>query len=125
MSIKYKIVKSKPGLINKVQYMSRPVNRGVIDFDKLSNKISKMSTFSRADVRGVFTLLEELIPDYLQDGYSVKLDGVGIFSTSFKCEQKDSPDEVNSKSIKEVRINFRADSKMKKDIRKASFEKTI
>jgi predicted histone-like DNA-binding protein len=122
--IKYKVIaKSEPGVKGggKLRYCAAPSNRTLIEFEDVSREISKVSSFSRGDIHGVLSSFVELIIDHIQLGASVRLGDLGIFSISISSDMKDSPEEVNSDCIRELRLNFRPSVEIKDELKRVSF----
>ncbi len=55
-------------------------------------------------------------------GISVKIDGFGTFSPSFDTVSEQELDKVSSDNIKRVKINFRPDVELQKEVQNAKFE---
>jgi hypothetical protein len=71
----------------------------------------------------VLTGLSDLMAELLIKGQSVQFDEIGIFSTALISELKDTPEEVKENTISGVRIHFRADKNLKKQLSITSFKK--
>ena len=74
------------------------------------------STVSRGDVSLVLNGLTDLMLELLEDNHSVRLDGLGIFSLSFKSEVADSPDQITYTSVKDIRLQFLPDKSIKQEL---------
>ncbi len=126
MTIKYKVVKkSEIGVIGggNVKYYAAATGRKMADTREICQMLAARSTVNTPDVIAVITGLSELIPELLLDGRSVYLQDIGIFSTTLVTKAEETPDEVNASSIAGLRIKFRADILMKKQMRNCSFKK--
>jgi predicted histone-like DNA-binding protein len=126
MAIKYNVAQRaeagvKGGGIPK--YYAVASKRELADFRKLAKMIEGRSTVSSADVIAVLYNLAYVIPEFIKDGRSVKLDGVGIISGTLVAEGKDTPGEVTSRSIKGIKLHFLPDVEMKKNLKDCEFEK--
>jgi hypothetical protein len=66
--------------------------------------------------------LADKIPEYLLDNKSVELGDLGIISLhlSSRCEAKE--EDVNKRSIKEVKVQYRANKRIKDRLKRAKFE---
>ena len=75
---------------------------------EVANCLSQISTVSRADVYAVLTDLAGVLADYMAQGRSVKVDGLGTFY--YTCTSNgngaDSADKVNASQITGVRVRF-------------------
>jgi len=125
MPVKYTIRTKKPGLVKDGNPKYYPVltDRRTTDLRRLSKLISQRSTLHPADIVGVIQSMIELIPELLQDGYTVKLDGFGTFNLHASGTGKANPEEVTSKDITGVKMSFLADKHIKKQLYKTKFVK--
>lgn len=76
--------------------------------DEVADRLAKISTVSRADVRAVLSELGGVMGDLMKEGRSVKLDGVGSFryTADTKKQGVDTADEVSAKQINGIRVRF-------------------
>jgi predicted histone-like DNA-binding protein len=126
MPIAYKIAskKSRDKAGNYVvKYCAVPTKRDLIGFRELARQISHRTTFSEADIHGALEAMQEAILDYIQEGNSVRLGDLGIFSASLGSDMKEKPEEVNIKAIKEARLVFRSSVFIKREMKKCKFVK--
>ncbi|MFA5326701.1 MAG: HU family DNA-binding protein [Prolixibacteraceae bacterium] len=126
MTIKYKVVKkTQVGVIGggTVKYHAAATGRKMVKTRDISRMLAARSTLSSADVKAVLTGLAELLPELLLDGSSIHFEDIGIFSTTLVTKAKDAPNEVNESSIDGLRIKFRADNWMKRQMRDGSFKR--
>ncbi|MGK7390255.1 MAG: HU family DNA-binding protein [Candidatus Cyclobacteriaceae bacterium M2_1C_046] len=126
MPIPYKAVIKRPGGIGsetKPKYYPTVTKTNMLELNELCDIISERATFNRAVIYGVAELLANMIPELLQQGHSIKFGNLGIFSLSIKGEGQDSPRDVNVRTIKEVKINFRPSTAVKAKLRLAEFRK--
>jgi predicted histone-like DNA-binding protein len=125
MAIKYR-VKTKQDTIGKREtpkYYAVPVRRGIVNLNTLSAEVASHSSMSKADVYGVIIGLIPVIEEYLHNGYAVKLDDLGIFTLSASSEGYDSPEECTPHCVSAKKICFRADAKLKRNLRAVKFER--
>jgi predicted histone-like DNA-binding protein len=85
---------------------------------EMARQLAKESTLSEADIYAVIFGLNNLIPDKLMDGYTVKLDGFGSFRLHAKVETSNDPSEIDVRSIKELRISFKPDNEIKRNLKR-------
>lgn len=124
MPIKFKVVKrSQAGIKGggSTKYQAVATGREIIDTYELARDISVRCTLRTSDVWGVLVALSELIPEKLLNGHSVQLQHIGILSTSLDFPLNDNPDEINEYTIKGLRVQFRADKRLKKQLKDYSF----
>lgn len=75
---------------------------------EVSDRLSQISTVSRADVYAVLMDLAGVLADYMAQGRSVKIDGLGTFYYTITASGNgvDSADKVNASQITGVRVRF-------------------
>lgn len=76
--------------------------------DEVADRLSKISTVSRADTYAVLKDLGGVLGDIIASGRTVKLDGLGTFYYTANTAKQgvESADEVSAKQITGVRIRF-------------------
>ena len=77
---------------------------------------SMYSGLNASTVQGVITFLEEIMAEYLANGYNVKLGNIGTFSATLSSRQVKSKEEIRSQSIHFDNVHFRAAKELKKEI---------
>lgn len=94
--------------INGLWYpMSVTVGKPV-STDEVADRLAQISTVSRADTYAVLKDLAGVLADYMAQGRTVKIEGLGTFyytSTAAKQGVKDEK-EVNASLITGVRVRF-------------------
>ena len=73
------------------------------------------SIFTPDVVVGVIQRFSQCIEELLQEGYKVKLDGLGTFYLSASTSGEENEEDFNVGNIKSVRIRFLADRSKKYD----------
>lgn len=125
MSINYKkvkqIIKDQNGNEKEIYY-ARACQRQRVKLDKLAERIASYCTLSSVDVKSVLIALTDTIPDYLLDNKSVELGDLGTISLHFTSESTESEDEVTWRSIKDMRVQFRAGKRIKKQLKQVNFK---
>lgn len=76
--------------------------------NEVAARLSQISTVSRADTYAVLKDLGLVLGDYMAQGRTVKLEGVGTFYFTANATKQgvDSADEVSAKQITGVRVRF-------------------
>lgn len=126
MSIEFKVLPMiNPNLKSdqKPKYYPRICNTKKITLEKMCKDISKNSSLNELTIKHVLLALEYQIADYLKEGYSVNLPGIGIIYPSISGEPSDSPENVTPDKIKKANINFRPAKGLKQAIRQVRFKK--
>lgn len=81
--------------------------------DEVAARLAEISTVSPADTYAVLKALGGVLGDYMANGRTVKLEGIGTFY--YTCQANgngvDTEEEVNATLIKSVRVRFIPESK--------------
>lgn len=101
----YKKTKMK---VNGKWYPKSVLVMSSVTTEQVAKRIAAESTVSPADVRAVLTALGGVMGDYMSQGRSVKLDGIGSFYFTAVTTKNgvDKPEEVNATLIRGVRVRF-------------------
>lgn len=91
------------------------VCEGVVKLSHLAAEISKQTSFTTADVKGLVAALTDAIAYHTAQGRSVSIDGLGSFRASLaldsdKTEEADSETFRNKRSVHVGGVRFRAAS---------------
>ena len=78
-----------------------------LDLERLAQDIEALSSMSAEDVVHVGKAIVRQIRQTLTDGNNVRLDGFGIFHTTFKCRATDAAKDCTVKNIEKVNIRFK------------------
>ena len=94
--------------VNGKWYAKSVLVMSSITTEQVAKRIAAESTVSPADVRAVLTALGGVMGDYMSQGRSVKLDGIGSFYFTAVTTKNgvDKPEEVNATLIRGVRVRF-------------------
>ena len=78
-----------------------------IDTKKIAQRLAQISTVSLADVVAVLAELPGVMADYLAQGKSVKLDGLGNFRYVLDTDGVENRDDFDfQKQVKAIRVRF-------------------
>ena len=101
----YKKMKMK---VNGKWYPKSVLVGSAITTEQVAKRLAAESTVSPADVRAVLTALGGVMGDYMAQGRSVKLDGIGsfYFTASTNKNGVATEKEVTAKLINGVRVRF-------------------
>lgn len=100
--------RKKQQKVNGLWYpMSVTVGKPV-STDEIADRLAKISTVSRADTYAVLKELGGVMGDYMSQGRTVKLDGLGTFYYTANASKKgvESPEKVDATLITGVRVRF-------------------
>ena len=105
------------------------VNRtGVLSTRGLANHMIEHGMTNKSEVLSMLAKLSECIPELVAQGYSVKLDGIGIFYpeiANVKGGAETPADFSVSQNIKGVRFRFKPDSTNLDDLTTKAFGKKV
>lgn len=108
--------------VNK--YYAQVVATGKTDLERLAYLVAHQSTVREGDCYAVILSLIHNIVDELSQGRIVKLDKLGTFNITVSSNASDEPDAVSVNSIKDVRIRFRPDQRIKNSLNKKTMNFT-
>ncbi|WP_028896372.1 HU family DNA-binding protein [Prevotella sp. HUN102] len=79
-----------------------------ITTEQIAKRLATESTVSPADVRAVLTALGSVMGDYMAQGRSVKLDGIGTFYFTATASKNgvETKEKVTANQINGVRVRF-------------------
>ena len=94
--------------INKKWYPQAVTIGRPVDTDQVAKKLADLSSLSVGDVLSVLKLLGGVLGDYMNQGRSVKLEGVGTFYYTIDATKNgvDTEKEVSASQIKGTRVRF-------------------
>ena len=120
MPVKYKVMATtKPGQGKEGEkiYFPKLTRSSQVNLRDIANMLSEISTASPGDVYLIITGLVDLIPTLLGKGNTIKLDDLGTFRLHARVDTEPSPEKVTSRNIKELRLSFRHDNRIKKKLK--------
>lgn len=126
MAIKYKVIEQPPSKLsvtNKPTYNARACKRYKASLKDIAEAIQRRSSLTKAEVYGVLISLTDIIPDLLLDNKSVDLGDLGTISLHLSSKSEDKPEDVSWRSIKELKVKFRASVELKKNLKEAHFKR--
>ncbi|MDE6215353.1 HU family DNA-binding protein [Bacteroides sp.] len=79
-----------------------------ITSDQVADKLALLSTVTRGDAYAIIKNLGVVLSDYMAQGRTVKIEGVGTFYYTAAANKRgvQTPEEVNAKQINGVRVRF-------------------
>lgn len=78
-----------------------------VDTKKIAERLAAISTVSKADVAAVLAELPGVLADYMSQGKSVRLDGLGTFRYTLDTRGVEQEADFNfKKQLKAVRVQF-------------------
>lgn len=92
---------------NGVWYPQAVVVGKPIETKKIADRLARISTVSYADVLAVLAELPGVLADYMAQGKSVRLEGLGTFRYTLDTTGVENRDEMDfQKQLKAVRVQF-------------------
>ncbi len=125
MTHKYAVKKNidKSGGADNVQYYATSISSGIVSTKELADILTQRSSLTAGDVVSTLIGLSELVQEKLQQGYKVRLDGIGILSLSVTSDGYDTPEGCTPSRVRAKRVCFRADTDLKKSLKKIKFRR--
>ncbi|WP_456088395.1 HU family DNA-binding protein [Parabacteroides sp.] len=101
----FKKVKKK---VNGLWYPQSVTVGKPITTDEIADRLAKISTVSRADTYAVLKELGGVMADYMAQGRTVKLEGLGTYYYTANASKNgvDDPKKVDASLISDVRVRF-------------------
>ncbi len=91
----------------KVYYPQAVVQGEPVTTKKVAERLAKISTVSLADVLAVLAEMPGVLADYMSQGKSVRLDGLGTFRYTLDTNGVKTAEERDfQKQLKAVRVSF-------------------
>lgn len=78
-----------------------------VDTKKIAERLAQISTVSKSDVMAVLGDLAGVLADYMAQGKSVRLDGLGTFRYTLETQGVERKEDFDAQAqIKAVRVQF-------------------
>lgn len=123
MPVIYQIVRKNPRGEGVTKYYAAITGCIKTGLPEICRRIAAGSTFSQADVMGEVQAFVALMPEYLKEGRSVHLEGLGIFSLRARSVGRNTPGEVKAKDISGLKVVFLAHKRMKQALKGTRFKR--
>jgi len=125
MPIEFKVAKVNNNMKpqDEPRYYAKAVTKGTVSLNKIIDAISEECTLTKADVLAVVAGLSKHLLKNLQEGYNVKIDSIGTFSTSVNSPTVDSPEKVIPREVSFNKINYLPEVPMLESFRTVQFKK--
>lgn len=94
--------------LNRKWYPQSVLVGSTVTTDQIAKRVAAESTVAPADVKAVLTALSGVMGDYMAQGRSVKLDGIGsfFFQSSATGNGKNTAEDVSASDINGVKVRF-------------------
>lgn len=114
--INYIPVKRRNPVDASVKYYAQNHPDPLVTTRELIGEIVAETTVTEADALAVVSAYVESMQVHLINGNSCKIEGLGIFSVTLGSEGTETAEEFKSSMINDVRLRFRADSRLKYEL---------
>ncbi|MCM1320653.1 MAG: HU family DNA-binding protein [Bacteroides sp.] len=119
----YKIlVRENPLDRSQKKFYAAPSYVNDVNLRKVAQDISKNCTLTPADIAAVLESFLDKLPDYLEEGHSIKMGEFGRFRLSFSSKGQDKKDDVSPNDIKKSRIIFVPSPALKTRLEEIAYE---
>ena len=127
MALRYVIKKRTFGFdkTKAEKYVAQNVITNTVDFRDLCEEITKVGMVPSGAVKFVLDALIDTLNLNLRKGISVQLGDFGCFRPGMNCESQDTEKEVDSDTIRRVKIIFTPGYKFKEMLSKVSVQKAV
>ena len=92
------------------------VTEGTKTLKDIMHHAAHHAGMNEATIIGVVTYLEDVLEEFLAEGYNVKLGEIGTFSASLKSRRVKNKKEIRAQSVHFDNVNFQASKKLRKAI---------
>lgn len=106
------------------KFYARPVSKGEVTLEDLTEDISHASSINESDVYAVLQSLVREIPRNIARGHIVRLGSLGSFRLGSNSKGSETAEEVSSANIVRTRLLFHPGNKVKSAMRNLTFAKT-
>ena len=107
------------------KYVAQNVITNTVDFRDLCEEITKVGMVPSGAVKFVLDALIDTLNLNLRKGISVQLGDFGCFRPGMNCESQDAEKDVDSDTIRRVKIIFTPGYKFKEMLSKVSVQKAV
>ena len=104
------------------KYYALMENEGTADLYDLANQIVKYSSLSLGDILNVLENMIDAASLFLLMGRGVRIGRLGMLRVMLQSDGVDAPEDFNVKMIQNVKLIFRPNKQMKKQLEDISYE---
>ena len=111
----------KVAILNKEGYVSRAVTYSKIDGDEVLELAAQNSGINQAQLSAAMYAIRQSFVNFLLNGHSVELPGVGIFRVGVNAKMVDEATKVSVDQIYRRKIHFLPSTVLKDRLTRISF----
>ena len=117
-----KIKRDNPQNRSQSKWYLTQEKSGNVGIKDITREIKGRSALSPGDVQSVLSNLMLVLPVFLKLGQSVNLEGFGTFRISVSSEGAATPEELNARHVKGVKLLFLPSVDLKQNLKSITFE---
>jgi predicted histone-like DNA-binding protein len=117
-----KVRRTNPQDRNQSKWYLTQEKSGNVGIKDIALEIEGRSALSLGDVQSVLSNLMEVLPVFLKLGQSVNLEGFGPFRVSVTSDGTATPEELNARHVKGVKLLFLPSADLKRNLEGLTFE---
>ncbi|MDR1218539.1 MAG: HU family DNA-binding protein [Treponema sp.] len=117
-----KIKRANPQDRNQSKWYLTQEKSGNVGMKDIAKEIEGRSALSLGDVQSVLSNMMEVLPVFLKLGQSVNLEGFGTFRISVTSDGTATPEELNARHVKGVKLLFLPSADLKRNLEGITFE---
>lgn len=108
------------------KFFPAPVYQETLETEQIAELVSHSTSLTPSDVSGVIGEIVKVFCDRAIYGSKLKINGLGTFKIVFGGNGRAQSSDVSADDIRNVRVSFIADSKLRKNIKNnISFTKAM
>ncbi|MDR1326046.1 MAG: hypothetical protein LBK00_08430 [Treponema sp.] len=117
-----KIRRENPQDRNQSKWYLTQEKSGNVGIKDIAKEIEGRSALSLGDVQSVLSNMMEVLPVFLKLGQSVNLEGFATFRISVTSDGTATPEELNARNVKGVKLLFLPSADLKRNLEGITFE---
>lgn len=117
MAVYYKLRQdNRKNSTKRGQWYARAVTVGTYDTDAIAKEVQSNCSMKRSDVLAVLAEMRDVMTRALQEGYRVRLDGIGTFKIGLRTRPALTAKEFSAaNNVSGMRVNFQPETHVLKD----------
>ena len=122
-TVKFSIVAHKNRETGEVKAYANIVTQP-LSFEDLAEQAASETTVTKTDCVAVIRIVLDIAKREILKGNTIALGDLGTIFTTLRSDGSDSVEKFGPAFIKGMRVRFRPSTELKKELRKANYEKT-
>lgn len=104
----------------EVKYYIQPYLYSRIDKAAIIEAAQRNSSIPRAYLEMTFDAMVTEIQNFVMNGHSITLTGLGTFAAFIRATGEDEPGQVTAANIKQIKFNYRPSPELKRYMKRVS-----